>query len=185
MLGGEKVEWSKEFEGRMTEGKGQAWNNEFAKFSSHKSGSPIELKEEFQSVWDNLNRNDTSLPTHEFHDWSKEFSELFPGAPPARDSTFEADPVMAPLASYTFEQNNPYLSYGDPLAVGVEILDTQGSLSQAALAFEAAVQRDPDNSIAWQYLGQTQAENEKEIPAVAALQKSVQSNPQNGSALMV
>ncbi|RKO90666.1 hypothetical protein BDK51DRAFT_14387, partial [Blyttiomyces helicus] len=76
------------------------------------------------------------------------------------------------------------LSHENPMAEGLRILEASGNLSEAALAFEAAVQRDPDNSEAWAYLGTVQAENEKEDPAIAALQRSVQEDPSNLKALM-
>ncbi|KAI8928889.1 hypothetical protein BC831DRAFT_446265 [Entophlyctis helioformis] len=96
----------------------------------------------------------------------------------------DPDPVTAPAAPYTFETENPYLDHPDPLAEGLSLIRQQGSLSQAALAFEAAVQRDGTNSDAWMFLGRVQAENEKDGPAIAALQRSVQENPANTSALM-
>jgi peroxin-5 len=60
-----------------------------------------------------------------------------------------------------------------------------GQLSQAALAFEAAVQKSPSHAEAWFHLGTTQAENEKEGPAILALEKSVREDPLNAAAFMV
>ncbi|RKO99287.1 hypothetical protein CXG81DRAFT_4567, partial [Caulochytrium protostelioides] len=74
--------------------------------------------------------------------------------------------------------------HADPMAEGLAILARQGNLTDAALCFEAAVQRDPDNNEGWTLLGQVQAENEKELPAIAALQRAVQQAPQNARALM-
>ncbi|KAJ3093325.1 hypothetical protein HDU96_002378, partial [Phlyctochytrium bullatum] len=98
-------------------------------------------------------------------DWAYEFNE-------GDNSVLDPDPVTAPLAPYHFEENNPYLADPDPLARGLEMMKDGANLSAAALAFEAAVQRDPNNSDAWMYLGRVQAENEKEMPAIAALQRS-------------
>lgn len=61
----------------------------------------------------------------------------------------------------------------------------KGSLTQAALAFEAAVQQQPQDDLAWQHLGMVQAENEKEVPAILALERGVKENPANVIALMV
>eukprot|EP00842_Homolaphlyctis_polyrhiza_P001490 jgi/Hompol1/2341/HPOL_005951-RA len=96
----------------------------------------------------------------------------------------DPDPITAPLMPYTFEPSNRFLEHSDPLQEGLRIVESHGSLSEAALAFEAAVQRDPHNSEAWKLLGEVQAENEKETPAIAALQRSVQEAPDNGPALM-
>ncbi|KAJ3340690.1 Peroxisomal membrane signal receptor PTS1 [Entophlyctis luteolus] len=99
----------------------------------------------------------------------------------------DPDPVTAPWTEYKFEPNNPFLGRPDALEMGLQILQSpDGSLSQAALAFEAAVQANhANNSDAWMHLGKVQAENEKEDAAIIALQKSVQLNPQNLPALMV
>ncbi|KAJ3295452.1 Peroxisomal membrane signal receptor PTS1 [Rhizoclosmatium sp. JEL0117] len=98
----------------------------------------------------------------------------------------DPDPVTAPWTGYKFEPDNPYLGYSDSMEQGLKILESPGgSLSQAALAFEAAVQMGQiDNSEAWMYLGKVQAENEKEEAAISAFQRSVQLNPGNLDALM-
>ena len=66
----------------------------------------------------------------------------------------------------------------------MEILQTHGNLSLAALAFEAAVQQNPNHVEAWTLLGSAQAQNEKESPAIRALEKSIQLDPNNMDALM-
>ncbi|KAJ3072180.1 Peroxisomal membrane signal receptor PTS1 [Podochytrium sp. JEL0797] len=99
----------------------------------------------------------------------------------------DPDPVSAPWKGYKFEPENPFLAYPDALAQGLRILESPGgSLSQAALAFEAAVQAagNSENAEAWMLLGKVQAENEKEDAAIAALQRSVQLDPENLEALM-
>ncbi|CAG8473991.1 9682_t:CDS:2 [Acaulospora colombiana] len=88
------------------------------------------------------------------------------------------------LGEYEFESNNIYLEYPNPLQEGLEIMERGGSLSEAALAFESAVQKDDNDSNAWMLLGSTQAQNEKEESAIKALQKSVELDGTNLSALM-
>jgi peroxin-5 len=52
------------------------------------------------------------------------------------------------------------------------------------LAFEAAVQKDPQHVEAWVLLGSAQAQNEKETPAIRALEQALKIDPNNLSALM-
>jgi peroxin-5 len=90
-------------------------------------------------------------------------------------------PNMGP---YLFEQSNPFSDRSDPYAEGVEIMDSGGNLSLAALAFEAAVQKNPDHVDAWVRLGASQAQNEKEIPSIRALEHALSRDPDNIEALM-
>ena len=52
-------------------------------------------------------------------------------------------------------------------------METGGSLTKAALAFEAAVQQDDQYDLAWESLGHVQAQNEKEGAAIKALEKAL------------
>ena len=100
------------------------------------------------------------------------------------DSTFHdrfRDPEMG---NYTFEQDNPFSATKDPFTEGIRVMNEGGNLSLAALAFEAAVQRDPQHVQAWCQLGSAQAQNEKESPAIRALEQAINLDPENLSALM-
>ena len=92
------------------------------------------------------------------------------------------------LGEYMFEEQNPFLENANPsqsaFDQGIEILRTHGNLSLAALAFEAAVQQEPNHVEAWTMLGTAQAQNEKESPAIRALEKALQLDPNNLDALM-
>jgi len=100
-------------------------------------------------------------------------------------NAFEREPM---LGNYMFEENNPFLQEQDPsrsaFDKGMEIMRTHGNLSLAALAFEAAVQQDPNHVDAWVQLGNAQAQNEKESPAIRALERALELDPQNLDALM-
>ena len=72
----------------------------------------------------------------------------------------------------------------NPFDEGVQIMDSGGNLSLAALAFEAAVQKDPTHVAAWVRLGSAQAQNEKETPAIRALEEAIKLDPNNLEALM-
>ena len=89
------------------------------------------------------------------------------------------------LGNYLFEEDNPFTSTTkDPFNEGMKIIEEGGNLSLAALAFEAAVQKDPQHVQAWCQLGSAQAQNEKESPAIRALEQALKLDPSNLSALM-
>ncbi|KAF2460051.1 tetratricopeptide repeat protein [Lineolata rhizophorae] len=88
------------------------------------------------------------------------------------------------LGDYLFEEQNVFKDVIDPFSEGVKIMDEGGNLSLAALAFEAAVQKDPQHVEAWVKLGAAQAQNEKESPAIRALEQALKVDPSNLEALM-
>lgn len=91
------------------------------------------------------------------------------------------DPAMG---DYMFEQENLFSNVTNPFEEGVKIMEEGGNLSLAALAFEAAVQKDPNHIAAWVRLGESQAQNEKETPAIRALEHALKQDPSNLEALM-
>jgi peroxin-5 len=88
------------------------------------------------------------------------------------------------LGDYMFESDNLFRDIGNPFEEGVRIMDEGGNLSLAALAFEAAVQKDSQHLDAWVRLGSAQAQNEKETPAIRAMEQALKIDPSNLSALM-
>ncbi|KAL4969355.1 uncharacterized protein BDV14DRAFT_165749 [Aspergillus stella-maris] len=88
------------------------------------------------------------------------------------------------LGDYSFEQENVFRDVANPFEEGMKIMHEGGNLSLAALAFEAAVQKDPSHVKAWTMLGTAQAQNEKELPAIRALEQALKADPNNLDALM-
>lgn len=88
------------------------------------------------------------------------------------------------FGAYQFEENNKFMNETDPFQIGVQLMESGGNLGDAALAFEAAVQRDNGHIEAWSRLGAVQAQNERESAAVSALEKCIELDPGNLSALM-
>ncbi|KXX73037.1 Peroxisomal targeting signal receptor [Madurella mycetomatis] len=97
------------------------------------------------------------------------------------NNRFGADPVVQ---EYLFEEENLFRDQPNPFEVGVRIMNESGNLSLAALAFEAAAQKNPDHVEAWVYLGSAQAQNEKEDAAIRALEHAMKLDPNNLAALM-
>ncbi|WFD04033.1 Peroxisomal membrane signal receptor PTS1 [Malassezia obtusa] len=90
------------------------------------------------------------------------------------------------LGDYVYAQANPFAQHATPFAEGVRLLENNGSLTDAALLFEAATQRDAEpyadeeiertneeRSRAWQKLGECQAMNEHEEQAIQALERAL------------
>ena len=88
------------------------------------------------------------------------------------------------LGDYLFEEDNIFRATADPYNEGVRIMSEAGNLSLAALAFEAAVQKNPEHVSAWVALGSAQAQNEKETPAIRALEQALKLDPNSLTALM-
>ena len=72
----------------------------------------------------------------------------------------------------------------DPYEIGLQLMENGAKLSEAALAFEAAIQRDENHVDAWLKLGEVQTQNEKEIAGISALEKCLELHPENSEALM-
>ncbi|KAF2436481.1 peroxisomal targeting signal receptor [Tothia fuscella] len=112
-----------------------------------------------------------SMNMNDMNDWS-DFDGL---------NTHQREPS---LGEYLYEEHNPFTDTANPYEEGLRIMNSGGNLSLAALAFEAAVQREPDHVAAWVRLGSAQAQNEKETPAIRALEQAIQIDPNNLEALM-
>ncbi|XP_052832784.1 peroxisomal targeting signal 1 receptor [Octopus bimaculoides] len=124
------------------------WQEEFTKEMGSETISDEQFWENLQKHWEDVDRN-----VNEGHPWLTEYT----------DSELYQD--------YKFASENPLLQQKDPFNAGLEKLK-KGDIPNAVLLFEAAVQKDASHAEAWQYLGTTQAENEREPAAIAALKKN-------------
>jgi peroxin-5 len=85
---------------------------------------------------------------------------------------------------YSFSEDNPYIQETEnPFEEGKKRL-LAGDISSAALLFEAAVNKDNENPECWLYLGTTQALNDHDQLCISALNKCLELQPDNLSALM-
>lgn len=147
--------------------------NEFGDFEGIWRSIQAETAAARQFLGDgNQGPNLSDIPLNEFHAWDSFDSQFHEGL---------RDPQ---LGHYLFEEENPFSTAKDPFNEGLKIMNEGGNLSLAALAFEAAVQQNPQHVAAWSHLGSAQAQNEKESPAIRALEQTLKLDPQNLSALM-
>lgn len=88
-----------------------------------------------------------------------------------------------PYKEYKFDENNPMIDVENALEKGKAFL-TAGDIPSAVLCFESAVKQEPENAEAWKLLGTSQAENEKDPNAIAALKKSLELQPHDLTVLL-
>lgn len=116
--------------------------------------------ERLQDEWRSISENESQ------HPWLSEFSEFYD-----------------PYKEYKFDEENPMSNVENAFEKGKAFL-AQGDIPSAVLCFEAAVKQDPENPEIWELLGFSQAENEKDPNAIAALNKALSFNPNNMPVLM-
>ncbi|KAG5376099.1 hypothetical protein IGI04_040695 [Brassica rapa subsp. trilocularis] len=84
---------------------------------------------------------------------------------------------------YVFSDMNPYVGHPDPMKEGQELF-RKGLLSEAALALEAEVMKNPENAEGWRLLGVTHAENDDDQQAIAAMMRAHEADPSNLEVLL-
>lgn len=133
---------------------------------------------DFESIWKGIQEGEAAMRSMPGEDLDMKWSD---GMDPWGGGRLAADPL---IEDYLFEEDNLFKDQANPFEEGVRIMDEGGNLSLAALAFEAAVQKDPKHIEAWARLGSVQSQNEKEDAALRAYQRVLQLDPSNLDALM-
>jgi len=77
-----------------------------------------------------------------------------------------------PYENYEFVEDNPFKDNESCLQEGKKKL-AEGDIPSAVLLFEGAVRQHPENVEAWTLLGTTQAKNEQDPAAIAALKRAL------------
>jgi len=116
----------------------------------------------WQDLQDEWNTAASSDPNHP---WLDEFQKVF--------DTYK---------TYEFDKENPLQLHPNPFEEGMQRLK-QHDIVNAVLLFEVAVQKEPENMLAWQYLGTTQVENEQDAQAIRALRRCLDLKADNLIAL--
>ncbi|GAA0174871.1 membrane trafficking regulatory protein [Lithospermum erythrorhizon] len=84
---------------------------------------------------------------------------------------------------YEFSEFNPYVGHPNPLKEGQELF-RKGLLSEAVLALEAEVLKNPENAEGWRLLGITHAENDDDQQAIAAMMRAHEADSTNLEVLL-
>lgn len=163
----------------------------------HREASPeIEVDDKyqatFQEVWDSLNSEamENDFISQQYDDFKRTQKDTLPSDMAQWEKDFaKYASTRAHFGDYQFEngEKNQFMdlpSNHDPYEIGLQLMENGAKLSEAALAFEAAIQKDQNHINAWLKLGEVQTQNEKEIAGISALEKCLELHPENSNALM-
>jgi peroxin-5 len=158
--------WSEEF-AQASNQISQNWSKEFVNAQNNKE----EEYDDDSEFWSKLAKDWKEMglveETSGEHPWLSDYNKM---VEPFKDD-------------YKFNDENPLREHPDPFQEGINKLK-EGDIPSAVLLFEAAVQKEPNSAKSWQYLGTSQAENEHDLAAIAALKKCLELEPNNLTALM-
>ncbi|GMT14240.1 hypothetical protein PFISCL1PPCAC_5537, partial [Pristionchus fissidentatus] len=93
------------------------------------------------------------------------------------------DKLQATQQPYIHQSENPYVHDRAAMRIGDEAL-RGGDLERAILAYEAAVQNNQQDAMAWCRLGLSHAENEHDDRAIQAFRKALEIDPKNEESLL-
>ncbi|XP_066330802.1 peroxisome biogenesis protein 5 isoform X2 [Miscanthus floridulus] len=169
--------WADQFAHEELSQGADKWVSEFS--SQHNPGA---LNENWVDEFSKLNVTD---------EWAEEFSGGGFGESSADPWVDEFQEHLSSFKQssgtsrgvYVFSENNPYVGHPNPMQEGQELF-RKGLLSEAVLALEAEVLKNPDNAEGWRLLGVTHAENDDDQQAIAAMMRALEANPTNLEVLL-
>ncbi|OBZ70761.1 Dihydroxy-acid dehydratase [Grifola frondosa] len=180
---------------------------------AQKDKDNLELGTDFEKVWDNLQQSEIPPPKEDMAKWEAQFNQMMSAERDdldydyggmmksawedglneydiLQDQAIQFDDNGLPiLGEYVFEKDNRYLdpsaSTRSALQDAKDLLAQNGSLSEAALLLEAAIQKGElgeGGYEAWILLGETRSMDEREAAAMRALTEGVKRAEQAGAA---
>lgn len=146
----------------------------------------------FQEVWDSLNQDvaENDFISEQYQEFKRSQAETMPADMLQWEKDFaKYASTRANFGDYKFENvdQNQFMDLPadqDPYEIGLQLMENGAKLSEAALAFEAAINKNENRVEAWLKLGEVQTQNEKEVAGITALEKCLELHPENSEALM-
>ncbi|BBN18341.1 peroxin-5 [Marchantia polymorpha subsp. ruderalis] len=177
-------QWASEFMGEHQH-RGDRWGDEFARRHQEAPSTSDDWVNDFSRL--------------HVQDWADEYAEQV-AKNPYGDGSHESwldsydkfvGEQMTDLPNrtasskfvYVFADQNPYVGHPNPLKEGQELF-RRGLLSEAVLALEAELLKNPENSEGWRLLGITHAENDDDKQAIASMVRARDADPTNLEVLL-
>lgn len=177
--------WATEFTAREHVHRGDAWVDEYSHLQNHDTSTNDRWVDDFSKL--------------NMQDWADEFNDQFSNGMVSEDPSkswiddyekYVEEQVRGdqklPLSSrwaYVFADENPYVGHPNPLKEGQDLF-RRGLLSEAVLALEAEVLKNPENAEGWRLLGSTHAENDDDRQAIASMVRARDADPTNLEVLL-
>lgn len=163
--------WEEQFKALDMEDLATEQKVDEAKATTVEDDQKSEDYRDFEDIWREMQEENPALA----EEWANEF-----------DNNQLDEQGRPNLGEYLFEPNNRFMDDPQAYEKGVQLMQAGGSLSEAALCFEAVCQtaEGPVVQQAWSRLGLCQAQNEKEEAAIKALENAVRLDGKDLEALM-
>ncbi|KAL8469526.1 hypothetical protein ACS0TY_032392 [Phlomoides rotata] len=176
--------WADQFANEQVSHGPHGWANEFVAYREQQGSAEDEWVDEFSK----LNVNDWSeefqrqvadgvLGDASADNWANAYDEFVNEQMVLKQKSDSSKGV------YVFSDLNPYVGHPNPLREGQELF-RKGLLSEAVLALEAEVLKNPDNAEGWRLLGIAHAENDDDQQAIAAMMRAHDVDPTNLEVLL-
>ncbi|XP_017006691.2 peroxisomal targeting signal 1 receptor [Drosophila takahashii] len=139
------------------------WISDYQRSAAQKEQTASNFNEKF---WQRLQDEWQKLADENEHPWLSEYNDN-----------------MDAYKEYEFAEENPMAELENAFEKGKEYL-AKGDIPSAVLCFEVAAKKQPERAEVWQLLGTSQAENEMDPQAIAALRRAYDLQPDNQQVLM-
>lgn len=183
----QNINWDAQFEQIAAMGEEKVADEQVNESSEHDTKVEEMFPATFDEVWNNINGDavESDFIDRQYEEYTQTRRLLMPPDMEQWERDFSKFAINREnYADYSFEAKNPFLKMKDAYETGLELMENGARLSEAALAFEAAVEQDSTHVDAWLKLGEVQTQNEKEHAGIMALEKCLELSPQNTEALM-